>query len=568
LEVTELGAITSRGATLTARNNGYQLAIPGLGIDVVLPGNGSSVPVSGVSPVLANISGSLRLGVATDSYFGGGLWFFQPSDANSASVLAPFIFGYRTPPGTFPRIGTAIYSAIGGLIGIVFVRSNSGGIGAADLEGDVSLTANFANSRITGTATNIIATDSENRTSNWNGFSIDASIRGSDPKDFEGSTITSSAPATTYALQSGAAGRVGGYLFGPSMETIGAVWSLGNSDNSGAAYGLIGADRAGGNVIPLSAQYLSFLLPHFNWTNGGVPSIPAPQPATKDAASTPSLFATPGGRTLDNSVAPLFEPNVSPLVDAWFPIWVSGLRFSATEILPFTNGAGARFTVSNPGNRIWLVIPALDMDSSIDIVPGKKISDPASSANQGTGAGFVNYGLSYTGLGAWSRVNSGTGVQTSAGFFSYGFETPAGAMPGTGTASYSQTGGAAATAFIPSGTNVVEATVSGDASLSVNFSNGTIGGTLTNMSAYSSGASTAWNDVSVSASINAGTNRFSGSTSATSAPNGAFALKGNATGHINGNFNGPSADELGAVWTLSNGDGTGSAVGVVGARRP
>ncbi len=140
-------------------------------------------------------------------------------------------------------------------------------------------------------------------------------------------------------------------------------------------------------------------------------------------------------------------------------------------------------------------------------------------------------------------------------------------IPTSGTATYSQTGGVGGTTFAPSGNGVVAATVSGDANLTANFATGAVTGSFTNMSAYNTGTFTPWNDVSVNASIAAGTNQFSGSTATTSAPGGNFALKGNAAGHINGSFYGPNANELGAVWTLSNGDGTGSAIGVIGARK-
>jgi hypothetical protein len=74
-----------------------------------------------------------------------------------------------------------------------------------------------------------------------------------------------------------------------------------------------------------------------------------------------------------------------------------------------------------------------------------------------------------------------------------------------------------------------------------------------------------WNDVSVNASIAAGTNKFSGTTGVTSTPQNTFSLKGSAIGSINGAFYGPAAEELGAIWTLS--DGTISAIGGLAARR-
>jgi len=72
-----------------------------------------------------------------------------------------------------------------------------------------------------------------------------------------------------------------------------------------------------------------------------------------------------------------------------------------------------------------------------------------------------------------------------------------------------------------------------------------------------------WNDVSVGAAIAAGTNRFGGTTAVTSSPANSFSLKPSAAGSVNGAFFGPAAQQLGAVWTLS--DGTISALGSVTA---
>ena len=77
-----------------------------------------------------------------------------------------------------------------------------------------------------------------------------------------------------------------------------------------------------------------------------------------------------------------------------------------------------------------------------------------------------------------------------------------------------------------------------------------------------------WNDISITAGIAAGTNKFTGTTAVTSAPSapaGNFILKDSATGSINGGFYGPAAQNIGAIWTLS--DGTTSAVGGVAASR-
>jgi hypothetical protein len=120
--------------------------------------------------------------------------------------------------------------------------------------------------------------------------------------------------------------------------------------------------------------------------------------------------------------------------------------------------------------------------------------------------------------------------------------------------------------------------VQGDASFTANFSTGQINGNFTNMKLYINDNPSdygriyayPWNSVSVSASIAGGTNKFSGSTAVTPTPGGVsapHALKPSATGHIDGKFYGPNAQNLSGVWTLSNGDGTGSAVGSVGAAK-
>jgi hypothetical protein len=540
LEIGEASSVTNGGATLTVRNNGYELAIPSLGIDTVLAGDGSSVPVSAQNTVVADVKGTLSLGIFLHQYVGGGLWIYKATDtqASTSAVFSPFIFGYSTPKSAIPLVGTANYTAPGGL-------------------------DSFAAGSVTGSATNILAYDSNNNTSGWNDVSINANIRA--VPDFQGKTAAASAPGTAFALKTNAVGNILGYFFGPNLDSIGAVWSLGNTDDSGAAYGLVGSDRTGGTLPVLSAQYLSFLLPHFNWSNGGTPNIPDPLAATRDNVTTPSVFATMGGPAFDGSGAPLFPNNGSPLSDWWFPVWISGLQLSATTITPIANFTGAVFKIGAPDGHLTLSIPSLGINDPITFTGAHLPATPASSANGGTGEGFVNYGLSYTEFGAWSSVVGATGSQTSTGLFSYGFETPAGAMPATGTATYALTGGVGGTAFARSGSNLVEATVSGDASLTANFGTGAVSGNFTNMSAYSSGAFTPWNNVSVSANIAGSSNRFSGSTASASAPVGAFALKSTATGHIDGGFYGPNANELGAIWTLSNGDGTGSAIGVVGA---
>ncbi len=122
----------------------------------------------------------------------------------------------------------------------------------------------------------------------------------------------------------------------------------------------------------------------------------------------------------------------------------------------------------------------------------------------------------------------------------------------------------AATAYKTVGTEIkASIPIVGDASITANFGSGAINGSFTQMTVINSTATNKelWNDVSVTANIAMGSSRFSGTTAAASAPGTPMSLSGSATGSINGAFYGPAAQNLGAVWTLS--DGTGSAIGTV-----
>jgi hypothetical protein len=177
--------------------------------------------------------------------------------------------------------------------------------------------------------------------------------------------------------------------------------------------------------------------------------------------------------------------------------------------------------------------------------------------------------MSYAALGVWEvdtqnpQITPGvTEGNIHLGTFMTGFETPASGMPTSGAAFYSGTKNVAGVVITDSAGKLDRAALLGDATLAANFGTGVITGSFANMTATNSAAvQSPWNNVSVSASIAAGTSRFSGSTAATSTPAGAFAVSGSATGRIDGGFYGPTANELGAVWSIK--DAGTVAVGVV-----
>lgn len=214
----------------------------------------------------------------------------------------------------------------------------------------------------------------------------------------------------------------------------------------------------------------------------------------------------------------------------------------------------AVFTTNGSTTSVQIVIPSLNINTTLvpDYAKGlaQQNRDPVDWGIDPAGGLSA---LSYMVLGYW--LNSGV----NATQLLFGVDTPAASMPVSGTATF--TGGAQGfltnSQFYPS--------VGGAASLTVDFATGSITGALTKMQIYcgcgDQSVPRQWNDVSISASIAPGTNRFTGNTAVTSAPDTPLSLSPSATGRIDGGFFGPTAQSLGAVWTLS--DGIASAVGTI-----
>ena len=297
-------------------------------------------------------------------------------------------------------------------------------------------------------------------------------------------------------------------------------------------------------------------------SGGGIVTVPPPPPPpTIGAAATPaapdaSSFpqATAGGPTMQSHPETAF-----PLVQTAYTVSgsVGGGDVSAT------NG-GATLTFDYPGaandDVIELAVPGLGLD--VDLVAGAGwycYTYCGSAGDRYAESGFVDPGssnLSWTTYGYWYSSTATT--QTSAAYLT-GYATPTGSVPTTGTASYN--GSAQAQIFYPNGqgqNGIGHDYVNGDASLEANFGTRVINGNLTNMT----NGSVPWNSVSLLGAISGG--NFSGTTAATSAPGGASALSGSATGTFAGLFFGPAAEELGAVWTLS--DGSKTVIGSIGAK--
>ena len=277
--------------------------------------------------------------------------------------------------------------------------------------------------------------------------------------------------------------------------------------------------------------------------------IAAPGAATYSSAT--AQIAAPGGPTFDGSGSGL-QANVS------FPLLTSSLQATSAGLSATAADHSATATVvsaSASSSTVQLIIPSVNVNSTFSTF-GKLPFDLD---------GYTS-GLSYVIMGEWGNPFIPLGGQLqSVTEYVFGYETPSSSMPTTGSATFSGT--AQASVFKTIGTDIQVtgldgAGAYGKAAFSVNFASGQVNGAFTNMQYWDGGVTNLpWNDVSVTANIASGTNRFSGDTAAASAPAGVMSLSGSATGHIDGAFYGPAAQNLGAVWSLS--DGSATAIGTV-----
>ena len=559
----------SQSATITYTGSGYQLLIPGDGVSFnVMPGDSSGTTSTG-TPIAVQLT--------EWTYVLGGFWFFG---STGNVTLSTFLSGYLAPQSAIPFLGSASYASTNGVVGVVHTIVN-GSYEPVPLTGDANLTANFGTNQITGMFSNIVATNSANQSFPWNSISLTGVISSN---NFHGTTQVANVPGNVYGLKSNAAGSFYGGFYGPQATEIGALWTA--YDGTSAATGVVEAD---GSPTPPSqpvnppAAASDFLGRNVLFTfnaNSILSTVAAPAPASNGNSPSPPVLASTGGPTFANTI---FSGN-PPAAGTAFPLTQTAVQVSssAVSVDDNTNAGGATLTIEpypiGPGTNLHVNVPSLGISEDIVIggIPWTLNQTGVLAANSNLGAGIelVFTGLNYTVFGTWNGGVTGSNQQDLAGFV-FGYQTPANSMPTSGTASY--TGKGAVNGFVlnqgQSAGNPVA--LNGDASFNVDFAAEQLSGTFTNMTAYAHNANNInsdefaypWNIISVSASIASGKSTFGGSTTVTSQPASPYALQNGATGHINGGFYGPAANELGAVWTLSNGNGTGSAIGAVGATK-
>ena len=262
------------------------------------------------------------------------------------------------------------------------------------------------------------------------------------------------------------------------------------------------------------------------------------------AGAAASVTATDGGPSFTSGPA---QGTVFPLLQTTLASDNAGIR-PATAV----NSAGGTAAVSNGALSITI--------GGFTGLP----NNAGYSYLDWTRVGYWSTG------GIWDYLEDPGGLHR--GVFVTGYETPAAAMPSTGTATYS--GYVHGSVYYPvaqgSGTlpcNCAELFLAGNASFNANFGARTVSGTLTEIYAgplWDPSEGARWNDVAFNSTITG--NGFSGITNATSAGTGPAGLSASATGTVEGRFFGPAAQEAGAVWTLF--DGVKSAIGTLTGERP
>ena len=520
-----------------------ELKIPNLGVDatVAVDGNGN------IANKFNQLSNEKWLALDSfgpnNAYALAGTWEISDTSGGAPTNAGAFVIGYRTPASGVPTAGTASYS-----VWTTGVASwpNQGKVTYDNtLFGAGTLTADFANGQITGSFDSIGVFSS-----NLGALNISASLSGA---DFKGTISSGGADLGS--------GTVSGGFYGPNADEIGGTWST-----SGSRFAATGSFTGFAGAFPFPAATASV-------------AISAPAMATA-GGQTPTTAAA--GYQVATAGGPNFGPlGPAPAQETVFAATQTIMQVVSTDstgthalVRPdlTTMGAGTTATILDPTqSQVQIFIPSLGIEGPL------QIGGPGYSSGTTSGSVSAVYNvplgtLQYTLLGTWyhdDNVGNAAGVSEFIG----GYQTAPSSVPTSGTATYSLAGGVSGQGFIPGkyqpaapalAVPYTPISISGDASISANFSTGQITGSFTNMKASLPDGSGAqpWNNVSLAATIASG--GFSGTTATTSTPGGALGFA-SGTGTIKGYFYGPSANEVGAVWTLY--DGTRAAIGTVGAAR-
>lgn len=246
-------ASTSAGATVTLSPGGgqatFNIANPAIGISstVLTKDAGTTDVYFGTiagNQINLHLTSTIPGGVLTWTAFGS--WGLYANGVNPAftGTEGMFATGLRTPASAIQASGSAIYR--GRAIGEVVFPTSATTTGLTNVDGDATLTANFATLGLTGTLTNMAIHPFEGPPLPWNSVSLSAAITPGQGS-FAGTTAVTSVPSGEFVLSAAATGTITGAFYGPLANELGAVWTL--FDGVRAAVGSIGATGASNTVI-------------------------------------------------------------------------------------------------------------------------------------------------------------------------------------------------------------------------------------------------------------------------------------------------------------------------------
>jgi hypothetical protein len=297
---------------------------------------------------------------------------------------------------------------------------------------------------------------------------------------------------------------------------------------------------------------------------------------------TPNYGMTPGPLVMATTkeATPTFTgTSLTGFATGKFPALQSALTSSTGTIGGASTIDTATLTIDNTGptdcafsqsctTQFKLYLPTAHLTVS-GTIPGTLAGGSSTTFNLDSSKAMQlrTAGLDYMTFGTWALVPTAQSLPTDAGSFVTGYVTPTASVPTTGQAQYSSAGGTGRV-FVVNAGKVISASLSGFGVLDVDFGTGAVTGAIKNITTTPDDTPNALpslggvHDILITANIVRGEPNISGTTSSTKSNiSNQFTLKDTATGKISGQFFGPNATEIGAVWTLSNGDGTGFAVG-------
>lgn len=240
-------AADNGGVTLTFTGNqsvngdplpAFELKVPGLGIDAVLPADATATTTGSGQMVSGQIMGGL-------TYTMPFLWEMTPA-SSTTNYIGLGVTGYQTPASAVPASGQATYALIpnnpqflqGFIFGIMTFMSNGSVVQGAILGNKASVTVNFATGAVAGTMT--LSAGATGFTGGpWNTVSLSGNLSGA---AIAGTTAVTTAPLGDLTFDMSSTGVFNGALFGPNGQELGAVWSLHDPTGTGkTALGTIAA---------------------------------------------------------------------------------------------------------------------------------------------------------------------------------------------------------------------------------------------------------------------------------------------------------------------------------------